>query len=128
MLTRGPDNGLPEFDEASASWLFPLLWMMRWRYKKEQGDATVTYRGFFDGPVEIPNPHGYVVRYQVGQVFTDGVERVRLQGSRLAVLRKVEIAGPHRRPGSWEVSDGYPPTKPGLGTARPGRRRPSGHR
>lgn len=92
-----------------------------------------------DGPVRLPNEHGYVVRYQVGYVFTDGLERIKLDGSRSAVLRKVEItgpsadhfsivgvsvAGPHRRLGSWEVSDGYPPHKPGLGKLLPGKNAP----
>jgi hypothetical protein len=87
------------------------------------------------GPVEVPVAHGYVVRYQVGQVFTDGLERVKLRGSQPAVLRKIEIsgpsadhfkvvgvmiAGPNRKLGSWEVSDGFPPTKPGLGPLVPG--------
>jgi hypothetical protein len=83
----------------------------------------------------LPFEHGYVVRYGVGQVFTDGLERIKLTGSQSAVLRRVqitgpsvdhfqvvgvEVAGPHRRIGSWEVSDGFPPHKPGLGKLVPG--------
>lgn len=88
-----------------------------------------------DGPARLPWPHGYVVRYRVGQVFTDGLERVVLRGTQPGVLRRVEltgpgadhfqliglmVAGPHRRLGSWEVSDGFPPDKPGLGALVPG--------
>ena len=87
------------------------------------------------GPVRLPVKHGYVVRYQVGQVFTDGLERVKLNGNSPAVLRNVEIsgpsadhfrmvgvmvAGPQRKLGSWEVSDGFPPQKAGLGKLVPG--------
>jgi hypothetical protein len=92
-----------------------------------------------DGPVRLPNEHGYVVRYQVGDVFTDGLERIKLDGGQSAVLRRVEItgpsadhfsivgvmvAGPHRRLGSWEFSDGYPPHKPGLGELVPAKNAP----
>lgn len=92
-----------------------------------------------NGPARPPWPHGYVVRYRVGQVFTDGLERVKLKGERPGILRRVEItgpgadhfqmiglmvAGPHRRLGSWEVSDGFPPHKPGLGQLMPGERAP----
>ena len=87
------------------------------------------------GPVRLPHEHGYVVRYRVGEVFTDGLDRVMLDGHQRAVLRKVEItgpsadhfrivgvmvAGPHRRLGSWQVSTGFPPHKPGLGRLVPG--------
>lgn len=87
-----------------------------------------------DGPVRLPFEHGYVIRYRVGEVFTDGLERIKLEGNEPAVLRRVEItgpsadhfrivgvmvAGPHRRLGSWQVSDGYPPRKPGLGELLP---------
>jgi hypothetical protein len=79
--------------------------------------------------VEIPHAHGYVVRYKAGQVFTDGLDRVLISGDEPGVLQKVEItgpsvdhfqvvgvmvAGPHRRLGSWELSHGFPPTRPGL--------------
>lgn len=75
-----------------------------------------------DGPVRIPNQHGYVVRYKVGEVFTDGYERIKLSGNKPAILERVELvgpgmdhfevvgvllAGPHRRVGAVQVYDGF---------------------
>jgi hypothetical protein len=89
--------------------------------------------------VRLPFEHGYVVRYRVGDVFTDGLERIKLEGTQPAVLRNVEItgpsadhfsivgvmvAGPHRRLGSWQVSDGFPPHKAGLGELIPAKNAP----
>lgn len=71
----------------------------------------------------LPFEHGYVVRYHVGEVFTDGMERIKLTGDQPATLRRVEIvgpsvdhfkvvgvllAGPHRKIGSWQLADGFP--------------------
>ncbi|HVQ18083.1 MAG TPA: hypothetical protein VMT27_03485 [Actinomycetes bacterium] len=82
------------------------------------------------GPVRVPFKHGYVVRYGVGDVFSDGMERIKLVGNQPGVLSRVEItgpsadhfqvvgvllAGPHRRIGSWQVAPGFPPQIPGQG-------------
>lgn len=82
------------------------------------------------GPALPPNAHGYVVRYQAGDVFSDGLERVKLAGNQPGVLDHVEIsepsadrfkvigvrvAGPHRSIGSWQVGDGFPPVIKGYG-------------
>jgi len=86
------------------------------------------------GPVQMPFGHGYVVRYDVGDVFTDGMERILLSGDQPGVLRRVEItgpdvdhfrvvgillAGPHRKVGSYQVIKGFPPQVKGLGTLVP---------
>ena len=86
------------------------------------------------GPVRLPFEHGYLVRYHVGEVFTDGMERIKLEGDQPAVLRRVEIvgpsvdhfkvvgvllAGPHRKIGSWQVADGFPSGVSGLGKLVP---------
>ncbi len=86
------------------------------------------------GPVRMPPAHGYVVRYDVGDVFTDGMERILLTGDQPGVLRRVEItgpgvdhfqvvgillAGPHRKIGSYQVIEGFPPAVKGLATLAP---------
>lgn len=78
-----------------------------------------------DGPVRISAEHGYVVRYAPGEIFTDGFERVHVEGSDPGVLQDVELvgpgadqlevvgvllAGPDRRVGTFQVSSGFPPT------------------
>lgn len=75
------------------------------------------------GPVRLPWAHSWVVRKDVGDVFTDGMERILLTGDQPATLRRVEIvgpsadhfkvvgvllAGPHRKIGSWQLGDGFP--------------------
>ncbi|MFT3872482.1 MAG: hypothetical protein QM714_07525 [Nocardioides sp.] len=98
-----------------------------WRHASR--DDIDGWRG--DGPVRMPFTHGYVVRYDVGDVFTDGMERILLSGDQPGVLRRVEmtgpdadhfrvvgilLAGPHRKVGSYQVVSGFPPDVKGLGT------------
>jgi hypothetical protein len=92
-----------------------------------------------DGPLRVPQQHGYLVRYGVGDVFTDGYERVLLKGDTPGVLERIELvgpgidhfrlvgvllAGPKRKTGSVQVYDGFSeePTDPavrGLGELVP---------
>lgn len=104
------------------------------------GDDPRAEPGWSDnGPVRVPDKHGYIVRYEVGEVFTDGYERVLLTGSRPGTLERVEIvgpnvdhfemvgvllAGPDRRTGSVQAYPGFSahPTYPhtrGLGKLVP---------
>lgn len=84
--------------------------------------------------------HGYLVRYQAGDVFTDGYERVLLRGDQPGVLERVDLggpgvdhfellgvllAGPKRDTGAVQVYGGFTdqPTDPaarGLGELGPG--------
>ena len=74
------------------------------------------------GPIRVPDQHGYVVRYEVGDEFTDGYERVLLTGDQPGVLERIEMVGPHvdhfevlgvllagpnRKTGSVQVYDGF---------------------
>lgn len=74
------------------------------------------------GPVRVPDRHGYVVRYEVGDEFTDGWERVLLTGDEPGVLERIELvgpdvdhfevlgvllAGPDRKTGALQVYDGF---------------------
>lgn len=108
-----------------------------WVLRNELFGATAGYAD--DGPVIVPDQHGYLVRYSVGDVFTDGFERVKLAGDRPGVLERVELvgpgvdhfellgvllAGPQRKTGSVQVYDGFTdePTGPsveGLGKLVP---------
>lgn len=82
-----------------------------------------------DGPVIIPDSHGYLIRFKMGKVFTDGYERIKLSGDQPATLERVELvgpdmdhfkvlgvllAGPHRRTGAYTNYDGFSahPTDP----------------
>ncbi len=104
-----------------------------------------------DGPLILPHLNGFVVRYEVGDVFTDGYQRVKLEGDQPGVLEKVELvgpgmdhfevlgillAGPKRRTGALTAYDGFSahPTDPiarGFGKLVPAegaRLPPGGHR
>lgn len=84
-----------------------------------------------NGPVITPDPHGYWLRREVGDVFTDGWERILLKGHQPGVLRRVELvgenmdrlevvgvllAGPNRQVGALQMYDGFPtqPTDPSV--------------
>lgn len=91
------------------------------------------------GPLRVPDQNGYVVRYSTGEVFTDGYQRLLLEGDGPGVLRRVELvgpdadhfevvgvllAGPDRKVGSIQVYDGFgdsatDPALRGLGTLVP---------
>jgi hypothetical protein len=79
------------------------------------------------GPLVAPAPHGFVMTQPVGHVFTDGVETLKLDGSKAAVLRKVDLVGtdglkivgvalvkPGRKVGTIQAIDGWPPRDPYL--------------
>jgi len=74
------------------------------------------------GPLRVPDQNGYVVRYESGEVFTDGFQRLLLEGKAPGVLERVELvgpdadhfevvgillAGPDREVGSVQVYDGF---------------------
>jgi hypothetical protein len=82
------------------------------------------------GPLLPPAPHGFVMTQPVGHVFTDGVETLKLEGTKPAVLRNVELVGtkglkivgvslvrPGRKVGTIQAIDGWPPRDPYLRSA-----------
>lgn len=46
-----------------------------------------------DGPMGVPNQHGYALSLPVGAEFTDGMELLRLDGGRDAVIEDVQLVG-----------------------------------
>ena len=95
------------------------------------GVAGMTGKGFGSqpsgGPLMPPAPHGFVMTQPVGHVFTDGVETLKLDGKKPAVLRKVDVVGtkglkivgvamvkPSRKVGTIQAIDGWPPKDPYL--------------
>ncbi len=82
------------------------------------------------GPMLTPPEHTWFVTRDPGDTFTDGLERLRLDGTVDGVVDRVElvmrggdedavelvgalVAGEDRKVGSWQLSDGFPPEKPG---------------
>ena len=45
------------------------------------------------GPLRAPNPHGWSTSNSVGDVFTDGMEVLHLEGNREAVIEDVRLVG-----------------------------------
>jgi hypothetical protein len=72
--------------------------------------------------------HAWVVDYPLGTTFTDGFERLVNTGSAPVTISRVELlgddvpfeivgamyAGEHRKVGSLQLSEGFPPDRPGL--------------
>lgn len=80
-----------------------------------------------DGPLVVPEPHGWATTQPVGRVFTDGLEVLRLDTDQTATIESIELVGaqdleivgallapPPRTYGAETVMRSFPPRRPAL--------------